>query len=154
MYEFTISIKRSELVKDVRNETHKIGKGKVGSQVSAQAISNMQADDLGQDTRIVETSIRKSLERVVGDLSKHIQDVGNNPTDEDEFFIKFRMSRYYNPTSDGTIETGIYDFVKDKAIYDFVKLTSQREANLYDNEAEMRLLIVKRILNNKKWRTQ
>lgn len=152
MYEFRIAIDKSAIERDVRNETHKIGKGRQGGDTPQQVVSNLQADDLSQDALIVGNSIRRSMERVVGDLSKFIHDV--EPThDSNVTAIVFRMSSYYNPTSDGDVEESIRSYIKNMAICDFIKLTLQREAQLYRNEAEVSLLHVKRILNNKKWRT-
>lgn len=152
MYEFTITIDKAVIERDVRNETHKIGKGKQGGNIPQQVISNIQADDLGQDSLIVGNSIQKSLERVVGDLSKFIYDLGAGEQ-ENQTEITFRMSKYYSPTSDGFVREGIVSYIRNMAICDFIRLSLQRDSQMYRQDAESSLLNVKRILNNKKWRT-
>ena len=49
MYQFSVTINKEQVVADVRNETHKFGKGRDNGQLTPQQVSNLQADDLAQD---------------------------------------------------------------------------------------------------------
>lgn len=153
MYTFEVKINKIEIMNEVRNETHKVGKAHDNGQLTPQQVSNLQADDLAQDTHIVMISVDNSIERAVAQLSKHIENV-DSTTDRNQVVVTFKMSRYYSPVNDASIKSGLTDFVKKHAIYDFLKLSEPTQANAYKKEAEAILIHVKQTLNFKKWRNQ
>ncbi len=150
MYEFSVTINKAQIAEEVRNETHKFGKGRDNGQLTPQQVSNLQADDLAQDTSIVNTSLELSLERVVGELAKHLDGVGAG-TSNDEVVLDFKMSHYYSPLSDSAVSTGIKAFVKTNTIYEYLKIVAPSDSTLYLRQAEQYLTIVKSTLNYKKW---
>jgi hypothetical protein len=152
MQTFEVTISKQNIIAEVRNETHKFGKGRDNGALTPQQVSNLQADDLSQDTSIVETAYKSALERAVSALSKHIDGLGS--AEEGAVTITFKMSRYYSPLSNASVESGIHDFVKAMTMYGYLKLVAPNDAAMYYREAENKLTEVKSALNYKKWRSQ
>ena len=153
MQTFEITISKDDIIAEVRNETHKFGKGRDNGSLTPQQVSNLQADDLAQDTAIVTTACNAALERAVSALSKHIDGIGGN-AERNTVTITFRMSRYYSPLSNSAVESGIHEFVKAMTTYEYLKLVAPNDAILYHKVAENKLTEVKSSLNYKKWRSQ
>lgn len=153
MYTFTVTINYGQVVADVRNETHKFGKSRDNGSLTPQQVSNLQADDLAQDTAILNEAVQAALRQAVSSLSKHIDGI-NGGSVKDAVDITFKMSRYYSPLSDQSVGLGIYDFVKAMTIYEYLKLVAPNDAMLYHRQAEAKLTEVKSSLNYKKWRSQ
>lgn len=151
MYTFTVTINKPQITADVRNDTHKFGKGRDNGALSLQQVSNLQADDLAQDSEIVNTAINSSIERIVSALSKHIEGIAPG---KEVVEVTFKMSRFYTPVSDAAVQSGITDFVRAMAIYEYLKLVAPNDSMLYFKQAEQHLTEVKSALNYKKWRTQ
>lgn len=153
MYQFSITINKNQIAADVRNETHKFGKSRDNGTLTPQQVSNLQADDLGQDSAIVTTSLNTALERIVSALSKHIDGI-NGGAEHDTVVITFSMSRFYNPINNASVQDGITAFVKAMTTYEYLKLVAPNDAVLYFRQAETHLSEVKSSLNYKKWRRQ
>jgi hypothetical protein len=153
MQTFDIQIDYCEIVKQVRNETHKFGKGRDNGSLTPQQVSNLQADEMPQDNNIVANAVRSATQRIVVALSKHIQSVENNYMG-DGVVITFTMSRYYNPASNGLVEDGVKAFVKDMAIYEYLKLVAPNDARQYQSNAMVRLSETRTTLNYKRWHRQ
>lgn len=151
MHQFTVTINKTQVASEVRNDTHKFGKGRDNGSMTPQQVSNLQADDLRQDSAIVTKALNNALERAVSELSKHIE--GISPSD-DTVSINFKMSRYYSPLSDSSVQSGLQEFVKAQTIYEYIKLVAPNDAILYRKDADTKLSQVKSSLNYKKWRTQ
>jgi hypothetical protein len=64
------------------------------------------------------------------------------------------MSKYYNASSNGLVEEGVKDFVKDMAIYEYLKLVAPNDARQHQANAMTRLSEVRTTLNYKKWHRQ
>lgn len=153
MYEFSVTIDKDQIAEEVRNETHKFGKGRDNGQLTPQQVSNLQADDLAQDTSIVNTSLELSLERVVGELAKHLDSVEPGALPHN-VMLGFKMSHYYSPLSDSAVSTGIKAFIKTNTIYEYLKHVAPSDAALYLRQAEQYLTIVKSTLNYKRWHSK
>ena len=151
MYTFNVTIDYNQVIAEVRNETHKFGKGRDNGSLTPQQVSNLQADDLPQDTSILTTAVHAAMERAVSALSKHID--GISPS-TDDVAVTFKMSRYYSPLSDRAVESGLKDFVKAMTMYEYLKLVAPNDATQYYRIAENKLTEVKSSLNYKKWRSQ
>jgi hypothetical protein len=151
MYTFNVTIDKERIAAEVRNETHKFGKSRDNGSLTPQQVSNLQADDLAQDTAIVNTALNTALERAVSALSKHID--GISPGRE-SVTITFKMSRYYSPLADSSVQSGITAFVKAMTTYEYLKLVAPNDAILYHKQAEKHITEVKSSLNYKKWRNQ
>lgn len=151
MYTFNVTIDKERIAAEVRNETHKFGKSRDNGSLTPQQVSNLQADDLAQDTAIVNTALNTAMERAVSALSKHID--GISPGRE-SVTITFKMSRYYSPLADSSVQSGITAFVKAMTIYEYLKLVAPNDAILYHKQAEKHITEVKSSLNYKKWRNQ
>ena len=65
-----------------------------------------------------------SLERIVSQLSKHIE--GITPTNE-TVTLDFKMSRFYSPVNDASVESNINAFVKAMTTYEYLKLVAPNE---------------------------
>lgn len=150
MQTFTVKVNKTKILAEVRNETHKFGKGRDNGALSPQQVSNLQADDLNQDTAILNAAYQSAVERGVSALSKHIDGITSMVGDEVE--ITFKMSKYYSPLSNSSVESGIGDYVKSMTIYEYLKLVAPNDAVMYRKEAEVKLSEVKSSLNYKKWR--
>lgn len=153
MQTFEVSVNKNSIIAEVRNETHKFGKGRDSGALTPQQVSNLQADDLAQDTAILNSAYNSALERAVSALSKHIDGLGG-ADDTAVTVITFKMSRYYSPLSNASVQSGIHDFVKAMTTYEYLKLVAPNDANLYYKQAEAKLTEVKSSLNYKKWRSQ
>lgn len=153
MYTFTVTINYGRILDEVRNETHKFGKGRDNGSLTPQQVSNLQADDLAQDTAILDTAVHAAMERAVSALSKHIDGIGGTSA-KDSIELTFKMSRYYSPLSDRAVESGLKDFVKAMTMYEYLKLVAPNDAIQYHRLAENKLTEVKSSLNYKKWRSQ
>ena len=151
MYQFNVTINKAQITDEVRNDTHKFGKGRDNGTLTPKQVSNMQADDLTQDTLIVTSALNTALEQAVSALSKHIDSITPSTN---AVTITFKMSRYYSPVSNDSVESGLTAFVKAMTTYEYLKLVAPNEALLYRREAELKLSEVKSALNYKKWRTQ
>lgn len=152
MYTFTVTINYGRILDEVRNETHKFGKGRDNGSLTPQQVSNLQADDLAQDTAILDTAVHAAMERAVSALSKHIDGIGGSAKESIE--LTFKMSRYYSPLSDRAVESGLKDFIKAMTMYEYLKLVAPNDAIQYHRLAENKLTEVKSSLNYKKWRSQ
>lgn len=153
MQTFDIQIDYCEIVKKVRNETHKFGKGRDNGSLTPQQVSNLQADELPQDNAIVTDAVKGATQRIVVALSKHIQSIEPNYMG-DGAVITFTMSRYYNPSSNGLVEEGVKAFIKDMAIYEYLKLVAPNDARQHQSNAMARLSEVRTALNYKRWHRQ
>lgn len=151
MYTFNVTIDKERIAAEVRNETHKFGKSRDNGSLTPQQVSNLQADDLAQDTAIVNTALNTALERVVSALSKHIDGISAG---SESVTIIFKMSRYYSPLADSSVQSGITAFVKAMTTYEYLKLVAPNDAILYHKQAEKHITEVKSSLNYKKWRNQ
>ena len=150
MYQFTVTINKAQIAAEVRNDTHKFGKGRDNGTLTPQQVSHLQADDLNQDTAIVNTALNSALERAVSALSKHIDGISPGETSVD---ITFKMSKYYSPLSNSSVQSGLTDFVRAQTIYEYLKIVAPSESVLYLKEADHKLSQVKSSLNYKKWHT-
>ena len=153
MYTFTVTINYGRILDEVRNETHKFGKGRDNGSLTPQQVSNLQADDLAQDTAILDTAVHAAMERAVSALSKPIDGIGGTSA-KDSIELTFKMSRYYSPLSDRAVESGLKDFIKAMTMYEYLKLVAPNDAIQYHRLAENKLTEVKSSLNYKKWRSQ
>lgn len=153
MYTFTVTINYGRITEEVRNETHKFGKGRDNGSLTPQQVSNLQADDLAQDTAILDTAVHAAMERAVSALSKHIDGIGGS-AEKDSVELVFKMSRYYSPLSDRSVESGLKDFIKAMTMYEYLKLVAPNDAIQYYRLAENKLTEVKSSLNYKKWRNK
>lgn len=153
MYEFHVTIDKAQIASEVRNETHKFGKARDNGQLTPRQVSNMQADDLAQDTSIINTALSASLERAVSELSKHIDSIGSG-TGREEVVLYFKMSKYYSPLSDSAVQSGITAYVRSFTVYEYLKHVAPSDANMYLRLAEAQLTIVKHALTYKKWRSK
>jgi hypothetical protein len=153
MQTFDIQIDYCEIVKQVRNETHKFGKARDNGSLTPQQVSNLQADEMPQDDAIVTGAVKSATQRIVVALSKHIKSVEPNYL-QNGVIVTFTMSKYYNTSSNGLVEVGVKDFVKDMAIYEYLKLVAPNDARQHQANAMTRLSEVRTTLNYKKWHRQ
>ena len=124
----TIRVNKEEVIKSVRNVTNKFGKARDNGTAS-RMVSVMQADDLGQDTRILDESFSK----VVGDLTEIMSRYVSTRNGDDT--ITLVMPSVWRDHNEEGLNADCTRYAVNVMISDFLCISVPKEADVYLQKA-------------------
>ena len=142
----TITIVHDEVLKRVRNKTHKLAKSSGIKDPRIEA--NLQADDTAQDTKIVKDAISKAVGNLVNAMSRYVDDTLNN---EDSNVIKLLMPDIWRINNAEGMTEDIYNYITEMSMSEFLSNAGDvKNSSLHRGYANEWLFDAMRKFNDRK----
>ena len=152
--EININISHAELIYDIDNKLHLIGRNR--QQEDAVTAAHIQADEMPENRNFIIRKATEAIDTAKASMAHYIEDYGTAPdnTLNEEFpegstTFYLLMPSNFNMTLEATIATLTHDFIVNYVCSEWLKMSAPQDAAVYAEDAQKTLQALTDTLNSR-----
>ena len=153
--ECEISINHSEVIFDVRNITHKIGRSHFSGDNFVN-VAVIQADESPQDMELLAHFMKRRITDLCARMTRYFKgsetkkEVDNVGREYLNTIIALALPDNWQENNEQNLQTAAYNYVVNACVSDFLTNANARESVIYAEKADMELDLIKYYISARK----